>query len=179
MDVQLIARDPHALQQPAGVDIIQALERVVAMQEQYQLDSRDVRTVLVIAQNHTPILDAITQPQLLHGDLWHQNLLVEWINATPQIVGVLDTGFASWVDPPYDWTLIRLSLRPPTESAAFWDTYGRLDPSVAAQFRTMIYQARSLGVSLIETLRLQQTEGHIWVGRKLHEITARLQSIDM
>ena len=25
MDVQLIARDPHALQQPVGIDMIQAL----------------------------------------------------------------------------------------------------------------------------------------------------------
>ena len=156
--------------------IINGLERVVAIQEQYQLDSRDVRVVLAIAQTHAHILDAITQPHLLHGDLWHQNVLVDWISDTPQIVGVLDTGFASWGDPPLDWTLIRLSLSPPTESASFWETYGPLDLSAGAQFRTMIYQARSLGVSLVETLRLQQMEDHRWVQRKLHEITTRLQA---
>ncbi len=121
--------------------IINALERVVAMLEQYQLDSGDVRAVLAIAQTHAHILDAITQPHLLHGDL------------------------------------IRLSLSPPAESASFWDTYGPLDPSADAQFRTRIYQARSLGVSLVETLRLQQIEGHTWVRGKLHEITARLRTM--
>jgi aminoglycoside phosphotransferase (APT) family kinase protein len=156
--------------------IISGLERVVAMQEQYQFDSQDVRAVLAIAQTYVPILDAITQPYLLHGDLWHQNLLVGWVSANPQIVGVLDTGFALWGDAPYDWTLIRLSLSPPTESASFWDTYGQLDLSVDAQFRTRIYQARSLGVSLVETLRLQRMEDHRWVQRKLHEITRRLQA---
>jgi aminoglycoside phosphotransferase (APT) family kinase protein len=157
--------------------IINALERVVAMLEQYQLDSRDVRAVLAIAQTHAHILDVITQPHLLHGDLWHQNVLADWVGDAPQIVGVLDTGFATWGDPPYDWTLIRLSLRPPAESASFWESYGPLDPSADAQFRTSIYQARSLGVSLVETLRLQQIEGHRWVRGKLHEITARLRAM--
>lgn len=156
--------------------IISRLEQVVAMLERNQLDSRDVRVVLAIAQTYAHILDTITQPHLLHGDLWHQNVLVDWISDTPQIVGVLDTGFASWGDAPYDWTLIRLSLSPPTESASFWETYGPLDPSADAQFRTRIYQARSLGVSLVETLRLQQVEDHRWVQRKLHEITTRLQA---
>jgi aminoglycoside phosphotransferase (APT) family kinase protein len=103
--------------------IINGLERVVAIQEQYQLDSRDVRIVLAITKTRAYILDAITQPHLLHGDLWHQNLLVDWISDTPHIVGVLDTGFSSWGDLPFDWTLIRLSLMPPKESVSFWETY--------------------------------------------------------
>jgi aminoglycoside phosphotransferase (APT) family kinase protein len=156
--------------------IIRRLEGVVAILERHQLNSRDVRAVSAIAQTHGHILDMVTEPHLLHGDLWHQNVLVDWISNTPQIVGVLDAGFASWGDPPYDWTLIRLSLMPPRESASFWETYGRLDQSADAQFRTKIYQARSLGVSLVEMLRLQQMEDHTWVQRKLHEITTQLQA---
>jgi aminoglycoside phosphotransferase (APT) family kinase protein len=156
--------------------IITRLEWVVTILQRYQLDTRDVTAVLATARAHANILDAITKPRLLHGDLWHQNLLVQWIAGGPRIGGVIDMGFASWGDPPFDWTLIRLALRPPAESASFWDTYGQLDQSQDAQFRAAIYHVQSLGVSLVETLRLKQTEGHGWVQHKLHDIAMQLQT---
>ncbi len=95
----------------------------------------------------------------------------------PAIVGLIDAEFASWGDPLFEWTLIRIALLPPPGSEPFWETYGPLDQSVEAQFRTKIYQAWSLGGSLGETWRLKDDGGHRWVRNKLHEVTAALRGL--
>lgn len=159
-----------------GQTMIAGLERVIHNLEKYQLDTHDITVVLAIVKKQLNLFDEIKHPQLLHGDLWHPNILIQRTPAGPLITSILDTGFAGWGDPPSDWTMIRLALRPPEESATFWKTYGALDQSPAAQFRASIYCAYSLGGSLIETLRLKQTKGHIWVHNKLHDITLQLQA---
>lgn len=182
-----IVSQVHAVKGPAFGDVrrpsstwsqsvLARLERAVSMLERYQLETGDVTAVLKLARAHASTLDAITEPRLLHGDLWHGNLLIQWAHEGPTIGGVIDLGFASFGDPPYDWTLIRLALRPPSEAASFWETYGPLDQSPDAQLRAGIYQVQSLGVSLVETLRLKQVEGHEWVQRKLHDIATQLQA---
>ena len=157
--------------------VIAGLEGVRRDLEGYQLDTTEVKNTLDLVATHAGLLDAVTQSRLLHGDLWLRHLFVQRGPEGPTIVGLIDAEFASWGDPLFEWTLIRLALIPPAESEPFWETYGRLDQSVEAQFRAKVYQAWSLGGSLAETWRLKNHEDHTWVRTKLREVTATLQSL--
>jgi aminoglycoside phosphotransferase (APT) family kinase protein len=157
--------------------VIVGLEGVAQDLERYQIDTAEVKLTLDLVATHTGLLDAVKQPHLLHGDLWLRHLFAERGQGGPTIVGLIDAEFASWGDPLFEWTLIRLALLTPQGSEAFWETYGPLDQSVEAQFRAKVCQAWSLGGSLAETWRLKNLEGHTWVRNKLREVTAALQSL--
>lgn len=42
------------------------------------LDSADVRQVAAAAHEHEAVLDEVTEPRLLHGDLWTVNVMITW-----------------------------------------------------------------------------------------------------
>jgi aminoglycoside phosphotransferase (APT) family kinase protein len=111
--------------------------------EEAGLDSGDVHRIVAAVDTHRTALDAVSEPRLLHGDLWRLNILVA-PDAT--ITGVLDFDRASWGDPMADWTIHRVRQLPGTEADAFWDTYGT--PATSA-VREQFYRARNLvGVRL-------------------------------
>ena len=60
------------------------------------LDSADVREVAAAADKHRAMLDEITEPRLLHGDLWIVNVMMLPGAAEPTIIGVLDNDRTSW-----------------------------------------------------------------------------------
>jgi aminoglycoside phosphotransferase (APT) family kinase protein len=157
--------------------VIGGLEGVIQDLERYQIDTTEVKLTMDLAAAHTDLLDVIARPHLLHGDLWPRHLFVERSPQGPSIVGLIDAEFASWGDPLFEWTLIRLALLAPEGSEPFWETYGRLDQSVETQFRAKVCQAWSLGGSLAETWRLKDQEGHTWVRNKLREVLATIQTL--
>jgi aminoglycoside phosphotransferase (APT) family kinase protein len=157
--------------------VLAGLDGVRQDLERYQLDTADVRLTSDLVAAHTGLLDVLAQPHLLHGDLWMRHLFIQRGPEGPAIVGLIDAEFASWGDPLFEWTLIRLELLTPDGSEPFWETYGPLDQSVEGQFRAKVCQAWSLGGSLAETWRLKNHEGHTWVRNKLHEVTAALQEL--
>jgi aminoglycoside phosphotransferase (APT) family kinase protein len=113
------------------------------------LDSGDVRRVAAAAGVHRAVLDTVSQPRLLHGDLWRLNILLDPDAAEPTITGVLDCDGASWGDPMADWTIHRIRQRPGAEADAFWDTYGRPAMDAASALRELFYRGRNLvGVRL-------------------------------
>ena len=119
------------------------------------------------------VFDRIQTPYLLHGDLWLNNVLIQHTNTEAQIVGVLDAGFAHWGDPAADWTLMRMSLDPPAGAAFFWEGYGSVGHDAEALLRRTIYQARSLGWSILELHRRQHPDqARLW--EMLEVITNRL-----
>ncbi len=126
--------------------------------EEVQLEAADLRNLLNIARTHQEILDEITRPQLLHGDLWTVNILVKRTEAAPRIVAVLDSDRTSWGDPMADWTMFLLHRNAGTEVDAFWETYGQPEENPGAQFRRLIYQGRYLGGARLEHYRLHHPE---------------------
>lgn len=124
--------------------------------EAVHLDAADLRTVIELAHNHRAWLDEITSPRLLHGDLWLVNLLVKRDAPGPRIVAVLDSDRTFWGDPLADWTIFLLNRQPPAESVAFWETYGQLATSPAAEFRALVYRARYIGGIRLEQHRHQR-----------------------
>lgn len=117
--------------------------------------------------------DKISQAHLLHGDLWLNNLLIQQTASGPVIAGVIDAGFALWGDPAADWTIMRLTIAPAPEAQPFWETYGPLERDSAASMRALVYQARSIGYSLLELKRMRHAETD-WLWAKLREIIQAL-----
>jgi hypothetical protein len=70
-----------------GLTLLDWLERTIADAVNTSLDAALLCRLLELARDHTAILDEITCPQLLHGDLWLFNLLIERTKEGPRIVG--------------------------------------------------------------------------------------------
>jgi aminoglycoside phosphotransferase (APT) family kinase protein len=134
--------------------VIAGLGDIAADHDAAGLDAADVREVAEAAHRDRGILDEITEPRLLHGDLWHANVMITPGAPEPTICGVLDWDRASWGDPASDWAIYRASGRPGTERDAFWETYGRLPATPGAVRRALFYQARNIAAARLEQHRL-------------------------
>ncbi|MYW94892.1 aminoglycoside phosphotransferase family protein [Amycolatopsis rubida] len=141
--------------------------------EDLGLDGADLRAVAAWARRDAALLDEITEPRLLHGDLWHVNVML-----TPEleIVGVFDHDRSWWGDPAADWTIRMASAKTGSKRDSFWDTYGRPDASPPARRRALYYEARHLGAVRLERYRLGK-EGKVEESYpELAEILAALES---
>jgi aminoglycoside phosphotransferase (APT) family kinase protein len=130
------------------------LTSIIRELEEACLDATDICAILDMAQANRSLLDEITHPHFLHGDLWMVNILVKREAEGPRIVAVLDSDGASWGDPMADWPMFLLHLNAGTESDAFWETYGEPETSPGAQFRFLVYQGGHLGGARLEHHRL-------------------------
>ncbi|WP_165423428.1 phosphotransferase family protein [Ktedonosporobacter rubrisoli] len=141
-----------------SLTVISWLTSIVRDLAEARLDASDVSCLLDIAQTNRRLLDEITQPRLLHGDLWVPNILVKRGEGGAQIVAVLDSDRTSWGDPLADWTMFLLQREAGTEVDAFWESYGQPEKSPGAQFRSLIYQGRCIGGARLEHHRLHHHE---------------------
>ncbi|MCL6596804.1 MAG: aminoglycoside phosphotransferase family protein [Firmicutes bacterium] len=130
------------------------LEDAVADLEDAGLPHADVRGVLEAAEGHSDILDEITSPRLLHGDLWVPNVMMTPGAPLPTISGFLDHDRALFGDPVADWAIFMAERRPGTERDAFWNTYGRLSSEPNARWRRLVYWALHLSALRLERHRL-------------------------
>ncbi|GAX58589.1 phosphotransferase family protein [Streptomyces olivochromogenes] len=135
-----------------------SLEDIATDLEGADLDAADVRKVVAAALRHRTVLDEITEPRLLGGDLWVPNALLDHDAPEPTITGVYDFDRTWWGDPAADWT-IRMVMAKSDERQAFWETYGPLDQSEDARWRQKVYEARHLGALRLERHRLGNQEG--------------------
>jgi aminoglycoside phosphotransferase (APT) family kinase protein len=106
------------------------------------LHADDAHRAADAAARHRVILDEITEPRLLHGDLWTVNVMVEPNAPEPTVTGVCDCDRVWWGDPRADWVIYRAHRRPGTERDAFWDTYGQPVSTPESELRWLIYRAR-------------------------------------
>jgi fructosamine-3-kinase len=134
--------------------VIDWLSNIIHDLETAHLDATDISIVLDLARTHHVVLDEITTPRLLHGDLWTVNILVKRCDEGPRIVAILDSDRTFWGDPMADWTMFLLHLNAGTEVDVFWETYGFPEGHREAQFRRLIYQGRYLGGARLEHHRL-------------------------
>ncbi|GAA0924487.1 hypothetical protein GCM10009549_45110 [Streptomyces thermoalcalitolerans] len=137
--------------------VIASLEDIAADLDGVGLDSADVRKVAAAAGQGRAVLDEVTEPCLLTGDLWTVNTLLDRDADVPTISGVLDFDRCTFGVPEADWT-IRMASAKSDERTAFWEVYGQLDRSAAAVWRSRIYEARHLGAIRLERYRLGKTD---------------------
>ncbi|MGW7363930.1 phosphotransferase family protein [Streptomyces sp. NPDC054841] len=165
-----IARRVHAVRSPCfgpvagpaygtwSEAVAASLEDIAADLEGIGLDTADVRKVVAAVRRHQSVLDEITEPRLLAGDLWVPNALLDHAAPEPTITGVYDFDRTWWGDPAADWT-IRMVRAKSDERSAFWETYGSLDQTENALWRQKVYEARHLGAIRLERYRLGNQEG--------------------
>jgi aminoglycoside phosphotransferase (APT) family kinase protein len=117
------------------------------------LDAADVRAVARLVRRERGLLDAVTEPRLLHGDLWTGNLMIDPDAPQPVITGVLDGDRTWWGDPLADWPVFVACSHRPSERDAFLAGYGPLDPAPDARRRALVYRARHTAAIRLEAHR--------------------------
>lgn len=117
------------------------------------LDASDLRKVAAVAAEGRVVLDEVVEPRMSLGDFWTLNTMLHPSAPEPTLTGVFDLDRTWWSDPASDWT-IRMALAKQDERTAFWESYGSLDRSPAAEWRQRIYEARHLGAIRLERQRL-------------------------
>jgi aminoglycoside phosphotransferase (APT) family kinase protein len=130
--------------------VLSVLENTVADLVDAGLAAEDIARVAVLADS--PVLDEISEPRLLHGDLWIPNVMLADGAAEPTVTGVFDHDRASWGDPAADWAIYVVGQQ--SARAAFWDTYGEPASSDNAAWRGLVYRAVHLGASRLERHRM-------------------------
>ncbi|MEV3999090.1 phosphotransferase family protein [Streptomyces halstedii] len=138
--------------------VITSLEEIAAGLDGVGLDSADVRKAAAVAAHDRAVLDEVTEPRLLTGDLWTVNVMLDVGAAEPAITGVFDMDRTEWGEPAADWT-IRMATAKRDERVAFWETYGHRDCSAAASWRSLVYEVRHLGAVRLERHRLGNAAG--------------------
>jgi len=129
-----------------SLTLIHWLESTIHDTENSSLDTTLLCRLLEIVRDNSAFLDEITRPQLLHGDLWLFNLLIQRNKDGPRIVGVLDADRGSWGDPLADWTFFLLPRRASQqEQALFWQEYGQPVAGPGAMFRAQVYRGLHQG----------------------------------
>jgi len=138
--------------------LLASLEDVASDHTDLGLASQDVHALAGHVSRHRSTLDQISEPRLLHGDLWTVNVTISDDAPLPRIVGVCDWDRMSWGDPLADWTIFMARKRPGTERDGFWQTYGSVTPTLEATVRNLIYTARHLLMVRLERIRLGKVD---------------------
>lgn len=115
-----------------------------------------------MAEQNRWVLDEITEPRLLTGDLWTVNVMIDPDAAEPTITGVCDCDRSSSGDPESDWPLIIAGRAPGTEQDAFWDTYPPRASTPGASVRAQIYRAQALAAGRLGRQRLGKVHDRTW-----------------
>lgn len=138
------------------------------------LDASDARQLAAAAARDRPLLDEVTGPRLLHGDLWIGNLMLEPGADEPVICGVFDNDRVSWGDPEADWPVFLAGLKPGSSRDMFWDGYGARPSGPAAARRSKYYQARHIGAIRLERHRLGQADRVPETYQQMDDLLAQL-----
>ncbi|OZC88896.1 hypothetical protein CH254_13770 [Rhodococcus sp. 06-412-2C] len=129
--------------------VMYRLSEIVYDTERAGLDTRAAQNALESAQQASDVLDRVTEPRLLHGDLFIPNLILD--EDSLRIVGVLDHDRAFWGDPVADWGIDAMTGRTEAERRAFRDGYGS---PVGDEAVAHIYRALHAGAIALERHRL-------------------------
>ncbi|GHO88187.1 phosphotransferase family protein [Dictyobacter formicarum] len=156
--------------------VIKTLEQSLQEAMRNGLNCEPIQMLCHIAANHAGLIDEITTPWLLHGDLWPFNILIERKENGPKISAVLDADRGYWGDPLADWTFNLLERRvSPHVRDVFWQEFGRPTETPGLRFRACLYRGMHCCNALNELQRLnlrQQTEK---VYADLHKALDELQ----
>ncbi|MER5781238.1 aminoglycoside phosphotransferase family protein [Streptomyces mobaraensis] len=137
--------------------VVASLRLIAEDVEGCGLDAADLRKAADAAQAGARVLDEISVPRLLTGDLWTVNTMLA-AAPVPTICGVLDMDRTWWGDPEADWTM-RMARAKQDARLAFFDAYGRPEETEARAWRRRVYEVRHLGAIRLERHRLGNEDG--------------------
>jgi aminoglycoside phosphotransferase (APT) family kinase protein len=117
---------------------------------------------------HEPAFNEVSEPSLVHWDLWEGNIFLEKRGDEYHIEGITDFERALWADP-----YIEVSFWNPKRHAALVDCYGREAFEASnAQVRRVFYD---LYLSMIMYLE-QYTRGYTWLFSKSIRVFSLLRA---
>ncbi|MFC9817827.1 phosphotransferase family protein [Streptomyces virginiae] len=137
--------------------VVASLGLIAEDVESCGLDAADLRKAADAAQAGAQVLDEVTVPRLLTGDLWTVNTMLA-AAPVPTICGVLDMDRTWWGDPEADWTM-RMARAKQDARVAFFDSYGGTEANEASRWRRHVYEVRHLGALRLERHRLGNEAG--------------------
>ncbi|MEW2347407.1 aminoglycoside phosphotransferase family protein [Streptomyces sp. NPDC006684] len=155
--------------------VLAVLQDTAADLEDAGLDAGDVREAVTITEKNRPLLDEVTEPRLLTGDLFTINCLVREGDGPLTITGVIDFDRATWGPPEADWTIFMASRRTSLERDMFWTTYGPLSTDPAAVQRRLIYRVVHLGAIRLERQRTGRVDALAESYEEMSEVLASLR----
>jgi aminoglycoside phosphotransferase (APT) family kinase protein len=134
--------------------VISSLHNTAADLEDAGVDAEDVTAAAVAADKLRAVLDEVTEPRLLTGDLWTVNCLISGNADQPTITGVIDFDRASWGASMADWTIFMARRRPGPDRDMFWDTYGAPPQDQSSLLQELIYRSQHLAAIRSERHRM-------------------------
>lgn len=160
--------------------VLNELEQSQREAIRYGLDSEPTQMLCNIAANHIDLIDEITTPCLLHGDLWPFNILIQSGEKGPIISAVLDADRGYWGDPLADWTfnLLERTVSPHVREV-FWQEFGRPEETLGLHFRKCLYRGIRCCSVLNELQRLNLTQQMEKVYADLHKALTELQVLTL
>lgn len=129
-------------------------------------ETRLYRRLLELLIDH---LHGVTEPCLLHGDIWPRNVLFSGVGTEIQITGVIDAERAFWGDPLCDWVLIMYDL-----PEHFWFGYGENLLRTGDPVSIAIYRGMYFILNLLEARR--DGESKEFILERLTKINSQLKS---
>ncbi|MFE6092733.1 phosphotransferase family protein [Streptomyces massasporeus] len=143
---------------------------------------RPVDAVARAAASAYGALDEVTDPRLVHFDLWRGNILVDRTDGEARIGGLIDGERMFWGDPLADFVSLALlgDIREDEEFlAGYREAGGRARFDAAARLRLALYRAYLYLIMLTETVpREADEEQRRWVQERVApELVAALDEI--
>lgn len=143
---------------------------------------RPVDAVARAAASAYGALDEVTDPRLVHFDLWRGNILVDRTDGEARIGGLIDGERMFWGDPLADFVSLALlgDIREDEEFlAGYREAGGRACFDTAARLRLALYRAYLYLIMLTETVpREADEEQRRWVQERVApELVAALDEI--
>lgn len=167
--------------------LIDILNGMIKDLEKYGFASDHSKKHLSLLTKHRKYLDHIDKPSLVHGDLWHRNILLR-NEYDPQIVGVLDSERAYWGDPKAEWIIVGKNFARQTagkgnvfKCGLFAADFGEIPDSLAKlhkvenkndMIRNDLYLGIYLTQRLLEAQRFPREE--LWIHEEFKKVFMRL-----
>ncbi|MEU9088264.1 aminoglycoside phosphotransferase family protein [Streptomyces sp. NPDC048357] len=137
--------------------VVASLHLIAEDVESCGLDAADLRHAADAAQAGAQVLDEVTVPRLLTGDLWTVNTMLAPA-PVPTICGVLDMDRTWWGDPEADWPT-RMARSKQDERLSFFEACPVPADTVSVRWRRHVYEVRHLGALRLERHRLGNQAG--------------------
>ena len=148
------------------------------------VETEDIQRLCELAEKRADLLDEVTIPRLLHGDLWPVNILVERgesgesEKSGARISAVLDSDRVAWGDPLADWTFYLLPRGTTARvQAIFWDEYGAPATTLGARFRANVYEGLNISNVLSDFRRRGRIDLEPRSREELRAVVAALQAM--
>ena len=133
--------------------IVDNVDGMMADCRHYDVLHEEITEYRRLLPQFVDILDQVSTPHLLHGDLWPRNVLIDGAGEGVSIKAVFDGERAFWGDPISDWVLLLYGV-----PEAFWQGYGTNLLVTTDPARLAVYKGMYFVLNILETVRFAESD---------------------